>query len=298
MEDNDITTYRERFDLVEAEFFRINHDDTMIAEVYRVTQSSKQPQILKVCTRGEDYHRELYFLNHLASTLPVPHVLQVMEPEAGFNGAILMECLPGELLQTTDWSDALAYEIGSTLAQLHLNRTRNYGDLTKPHSLTPNPNIYFRKKFKEELNECAHHLPKEWIEQCRSYYDSNQHLLQSVDGPCMVHRDFRPGNMIICDGKLQGIIDWASARSGFAEQDFCSMEHRKWPRHPSHKRALLAGYASIRPVPNYHIVMPLLQLSRALAVVGFTVKSGTWNGDNARIHQFNRQFLDSFNFDS
>ena len=226
----------------------------------------------------------------------MPRVLQAIEPEAGVNGAILMECLPGDLLQTTDWNDALAFEICSTLAQLHLKQTRSYGDLTKPHSLTPNPKIYFGQKFEEELDECAHHLPKEWIEQCRCYYDSNQHLLQSVDGPCLVHRDFHPGNMIICDGKLQGIIDWASGRSGFAEQDFCSMEYKNWPRHPSHKRALLAGYASIRLVPDYDTVMPLLQLSRALAVVGFTVKSGTWNTNNARIYQFNRQFLDHFSF--
>ena len=73
------------------------------------------------------------------------------------------------------------------------------------------------------------------------YYESQQHLFDSVDGPCMIHRDFRPGNMIVHHGKLMGILDWASTRFGFAEQDFCSMEHRHWPGNPEHKHSLLAG---------------------------------------------------------
>jgi len=91
-----------------------------------------------------------------------------------------------------------------------------------------------------------------------------------------------------------GIIDWASARFGFAEQDFCSMEHRNWPRNPEHKQSLLEGYSSIRQVPNYKAIMPLLRLGRALAVIGFTVTNGTWKGKDQEIYQYNRRFLDKF----
>ncbi len=41
-----------------------------------------------------------------------------------------------------------------------------------------------------------------------------------MDGTCVVHRDYRPGNLIVHDGKLQGIIDWTGARTSFAEEDF------------------------------------------------------------------------------
>ncbi|MBS0272637.1 MAG: aminoglycoside phosphotransferase family protein [Proteobacteria bacterium] len=182
------------------------------------------------------------------------------------------------------------------LAHLHNNQTDGYGDLTKPKTLVREPNLYFNEKFQEELDECKGHLPENLIEKCNTYLDSYQNLLANVDGPCIVHRDFRPGNMIVWHGRLQGIIDWASARSGFAEQDFCSIEHFKWAPHSKYKKILLDGYSSIRPVPNYQPIMPLLQLGRALALIGYTFKSKTWNNGNSDLYTFNRQFLDSFHF--
>ena len=91
-------------------------------------------------------------------------------------------------------------------------------------------------------------------------------------GLALVHRDFRPGNLMIYDGKLEGIIDWSSGRAGFAEEDFCSLEHGEWTLDPDQKASFLAGYATIRPVPNYATIMPLLRLSKAIASIGFTVR--------------------------
>src|SRR5205085_798513 len=105
---------------------------------------------------------------------------------------------------------------------------------------------HFTIKFEEGFSECRDQLPKALLDQCRIYFDKHIKLMDSVDGPCMIHRDFRPGNLIVYDGKLQGIIDWASGRAGFAEEDFCPMEHGEWQLNPTHKKLFLAGYASIR----------------------------------------------------
>lgn len=205
-----------------------------------------------------------------------------------------MEYLPGTLLKMADFSDRLAYEMGSLLACIHLNRASGYGDLIQPESLNPDPRFHFTLKFEEGLDECSNHLPLQLIEQCRLYYDRNLNLLTSVDGPCIIHRDFRAGNVIVDNGKIQGIIDWSSGRASFAEDDFCPMEHGEWPSHPSSKKAFLSGYATIRPIPDYSTIMPFLRLNRAIATVGFTAKRGTWNGSNSRVYQFNRQFLEAF----
>ncbi|NBO23953.1 MAG: hypothetical protein EBU93_01745 [Chlamydiae bacterium] len=63
-----------------------------------------------------------------------------------------------------------------------------------------------------------------------------------------------------------------------------------------YKKAFLEGYSSIRPVPNYERVMPLLKIGRALAVIGFTVRSSTWNNKNHTLYRLNRDFLDHFAF--
>lgn len=289
-----IAYYSRRLHLQNAAFSRIEHEDAMIAVVYKIKHPDGRDLILKICPRAEDYRREVYFLTYLADRLPVPHVVQAIPPEGTASGAILMECLPGRLLKITDFSDALAFEVGAVLARLHLNPAAGYGDLTKPEQLTLDPRLYFTQKFDEELEECRPHLPKALIEHCQRYHDAQAHLLTSVDGPCIVHRDFRPGNLLIDQGKLQGIIDWAGARGGFAEQDFGSMEHGEWPIHAMTKKSFLGGYESIRPIPNYRAILKLLRLSKALGVIGFTVKQGTWENRDARIYQMNRAFLETF----
>ena len=291
--DNLITLYQQRLNIQSATFSRIDHDDAMVAIVYKVKLPPSTELILKICERPNDYLREVYFLKHFADTLPVPRIIQVVQPETNLHGAILMEHLPGRLLKTTDMNDTLAYEIGSNLARIHLNRTAGYGDLIQPHDLKSDPRIHFTLKFEEGFNECSNHLPKELIEQCRHYYDTHINLLKTSDGPCMTHRDFRAGNVIVYNGKIQGIIDWASARASFAEEDFCPLEHGEWPAHLTFKKAFLAGYASIRPVPDYSAMMPLLRLNRAFATIGFTVKRGTWKSCHACLYQYNRQFLET-----
>lgn len=292
--DNLITLYQQRLNLQDSTFSRIDHDDAMVAIVYKVTKPNGAQFILKICVRTNDYLREVYFLKHFVGTLPVPRIMQVVPPETGNSGAILMECLPGTLLKITDFTDALAYEMGSLLARIHLNRVEGYGDLIQPQDLSSDPRFHSTLKFQEGIEECSNHLPKSLIEQCLLYYDANLNLLSSVDGPCIIHRDFRAGNVIVDNGKIQGIIDWSSARASFGEDDFCPLEHGEWPSYPSSKKAFLSGYASIRPVPDYRAIMPFLRLNRAIATIGFTVKSGIWDNSNARLYELNRRFLDSF----
>lgn len=289
-----IKSYRRYFDLDEAVFSRIDHNDTMVSVTYKVELPSQKPVILKICRRDKDFHRELFFLNELAGCLPVPKIENAKVPDAGQGGAILMEFIEGDLLGNSDWTEKLACEIGEKLALLHSKCTDVYGECSKQTCHTQSVREYFEEKFFEELKECENHLPDKLVQDCKDFYLAHQYLLDSVDGPCMIHRDFRPGNMIAYNGKIAGIIDWASARFGFAEQDFCSIEHCGWPADPLHKQALLEGYSSIRPVPNYQPIMPLLRLGRALAVIGFTVNSRTWDNRDREIYQYNRQFLEKF----
>ena len=293
MESN-IAIYQKRLNLQDAHFSRIEHEEAIVAIVYKITRPNGSPLIVKICERLNDYLREVYFLKHFAGKLPVPRIIQVVEPEKNIPGAILMECLPGALLTKADLNPALAHEIGTLLAQIHLNRTSGFGDLIQSDSLTSDPRVHFSLKFEEGLTECSSHLPQALIDKCRSYYHDHIKLLGSVDGPCMIHRDFRPGNLIIHNGKLQGIIDWSSARSSFSEEDFCPLENGEWSSNPSIKTTFLAGYSTIHPVPDYINLMPFLKLCRTIATIGFTVKRGTWNTTSAKLYATNRRFLDAF----
>jgi len=286
--------YRKYLNLLDANFLLIEHEDAMVAAVYKVTCADGKTFILKECDRKNDYLREVYFLKQFAGKLPVPRIVQIVEPEVGVHGAILMEYLPGALLKGEDLTDQLAYEIGACLAKIHLNRVEGYGDLIQTDQLSSDPRVHFTLKFHEGIEECRPHLPGHLIEQATEYYERHVDTLTRVDGPCIIHRDFRPGNLIVKEGKLQGVIDWSSARGGFAEEDFCSLEAGEWRINDANKKAFLSGYSSIRKIPNYAKVMPLLRLSKAIATIGFTVKRGTWNNKDGTIYRFYRHWFENF----
>lgn len=290
---NPIAIYQQRLNLQSATFFRIDHDDAMVADVYKITHPNGTHLILKICSHTNHYLREFYFLNYFADKLPVPRIIQAIEPEANLPGAILMEYVPGTLLTIPTLSNALSYEMGSLLARIHTNRASGYGDLIDPNDLNPDPRPYFIEKFHHGFDECKNHLPKDLLDQSRHYLENHINLLDLADGPCITHRDFRPGNLIAHDGKVQGIIDWSSARASFAQEDFCSMEHGVWPINPASKEPFLAGYAAIRSIPDYKTIMPLLRLNKAIATIGFLVKRKTWNTNGKQLYQFNRHYLET-----
>jgi len=283
--DSIIDLYRQKLESPGCVFTRIEHEEAMVSEVYQVSEHL----ILKVCSRNGDFLREAFFLNRFASKLPVPRVVKLIEPEDGLDAAILMERIEGDLLRLEMIDEVLAQEIGTLLARIHLEQAEGYGDLTDPAHLSHDPRIPFRMKFEEGLAECKGHLPEMLLETCRSHFDKDIDLLTSADGPCVVHRDFRPGNLIVSEGKVRGIIDWSSARGGFAEEDFCPLEFGEWPE--GCKIPFLEGYASIRKVPDYKPLLPLLRLNRAVAAVGFTIKRGTWA--TSKLYQKNLVYLET-----
>lgn len=287
----DITDYQKKLGLQTASFSLIDHEDAIVATTYRVTQPNGEELILKVSEKDNHYLREFYFLKLLSNQLPVPHIVNTIPPEKGFCGAILMERLPGSLLTPSEMTKPLVHELGRSLALIHLNRFPGFGDPIQD-PLNNDPKKHFTFKFEEGLEECKAHLPSDLITSAQNYYDSHLDLLSSVDGPCAVHRDFRPGNLIIHDGKLKGVIDWAGARASFTEEDFCSIEHGDWLK--EHKDTFLSGYASIRQLPDYRPLIPFLRFNKAIATIGFLVKRETWNTTDKNLYQFNRQCLENF----
>ncbi len=275
-------------------FSKIDHDEAIIADVYKIESLGKPRFILKICDRPNDYTSEVYFLSYFKKQIQVPSIINTLSPSQETHGAILMEYLSGCLLKTSMITEEIAFQLGKSLAIIHSNKTDGFGYLHRDTKLESDPTSHIKDKFLESIDECKEHLPAELIMKSCNYLDKTLHLLEKVDGPCIIHRDFRPGNIIVENKRLRGIIDWSSARASFAEDDFCSIEHGEWKDFNHHKENFFQGYSSIRNIPAYHHLMPLLRLNRAIAVIGFTVKRNTWNSTDSRLYQGNRKFVDNF----
>ncbi len=70
------------------------------------------------------------------------------------------------------------------------------------------------------------------------------------DGPRALHMDFRPGNVLIWNGKITGLIDLESARGGSADMDFTKMKIYVWDRYPGTKDAFLSADRTVRSLPS------------------------------------------------
>lgn len=287
---NQIDQYRQILNLEGANFSLIEHVDAMVATVVKITKLDLTQYILKISERANDYHREVLFLRQFADKLPVPKIIQLIEPSKDIQGAILMEYIPGSLLKSEDLTEPLSYELGRCLAIIHQEFLSGFGDPVNG-KLTADPRTYFTFKFEEGLEECKSNLPADLFEQCRCFFNTNLPLISRVDGPCVAHRDFRPGNILVQDGKLKGIIDWAGARASFAEEDLFSIEHGEWSMNLNCKKAFLEGYASVRKVPDYQSLIPFLRLNKAIATIGFTVKQKTWDNSHSQLYQYNLKYL-------
>jgi len=280
-----------------ALFTKIDHDEGMVATVYKVLEDNSRSCVLKVCESPFDCANEVYFLRFFSKQILVPKIISTVPPGPENFGAVLMEYLPGDLLTPHTITKEIAFEIGKSLAIIHENKSNGFGYLNRNLDLSPDPTLHFKAKFEEGIDECKGHLPQDVILKSLNYFNDSLKLLEYVDGPGIIHRDFRPGNIIIHQNTLRGIIDWSSARSGFAEDDFCSIEHGEWGNFNGYKNVFLDGYRSVRAVPNYNAVVPLLRLNRAIAVIGFTVKRNTWNNIHERVYKFNRKYIDTFDFE-
>lgn len=58
-----IAQYKQLLDFQDSRFSFIEHEDAMVAVVYKVTVACGKEYVLKVCSRLGDYIRETYFLN-------------------------------------------------------------------------------------------------------------------------------------------------------------------------------------------------------------------------------------------
>lgn len=286
--------YKNRLGLHDAIFVPIVHADAIVAEVYKVILSDGTEYILKISEQSSHFFKEKYCLELLAGNPLVPKIINEVEPQDGVRGAILMSCLPGHTISLKEFSPELAYESGKFLAQLHQHKMPGFGDFTCLQTLQPSARVHFVRKYEKYFDACAALFDAEILQRCKAYFYEHLYLLDHVEGPVLVHRDFRPGNMLVQDGKLCGFIDFASSAASFIEEDFIALELLYWSVDATSKEFFLEGYKIVRELPDYTKIMPLLCLVRAFNVLDFVVRTNIHETRSVEIYEFNKKYIEQF----
>lgn len=278
---------------------QISHEDSLSSLVYRIT-TRHESCILKFSHNKDRWQREQYYLSTLRNTIPVPKILAILPPDEINSGVILMEELKGEVLKASKLTDDFAFTMGEILAKLHSVNVDFYGDLSK-RDLSKRERTYkgpiqaMQEYFERSFHESSHIVDKDLLMKCEKFVLYNLSKLSDVDGPHIIHRDYRPGNVVANEDQIVGIIDFENTLSSFAEEDFAQMDVLVWKKYPTTKAAFLEGYSTIRALPQLlDEVLPLMRVLKALGAIGFTHERKSWQSKHNYIFTENVEFLTNF----
>ncbi|MEC9489106.1 MAG: aminoglycoside phosphotransferase family protein [Halanaerobium sp.] len=243
------------------------------SEVFFLRTHCGTPVILKIPYSHIKLEREYQVLRMLADSLPVPKILNYWEGSGDIPGALLLSFINGRPVEGYV-NPSLAYQLGELLAKVHSIdmplfhlEKRTFTDWWEGIELA----------FSRYLAECEQILDKDEIERYSLLFTKFKKTSPPADGPCLVHMDFRPGNILIRDNRIQGLIDFESSRGGSADVDFTKMKLYVWDRYENSRQHFLAGYKTIRPVPAIERSLPFYLFYNALGGVAWCIRRGQLN---------------------
>jgi hypothetical protein len=161
----------------------------------------------------EHYVLEHYVMELVKNLVPVPKELFRGE------GCAVYSFLPGQPLHAVP---ECAGEAAKALVKIMSVSFEAPGQLRPDGSISQWP-FEGLKGFIEkmiDIDAVSHWLGNRTIDQLRSLVDKESNMIQELDNEHqLVHGDFNPGNILIHDGKVSGILDWEYAHSGTPYMD-------------------------------------------------------------------------------
>ncbi|WDQ31353.1 phosphotransferase [Paenibacillus marchantiae] len=208
-------------------------------------------------------------LEILKDVIPVPKVLDIWYGDESNTGALLLSAIQG-VPCSENMDEKLSFQMGVYHAMLHEVKTPGYGyHSTDGFNILDQNNwrLHIKNNFEKWKEPCKELLEPALYERCILHFDGVFSALPDPDGPCLVHMDFRPGNILVNGNKVTGIIDFESARGGSSEIDFTKINRYIWEVNPRTKSPYFEGYQTIRNMLNLEIVLPFYNFYDAFSAV-------------------------------
>lgn len=251
-----------------------NVPESFSSEVYSLLLKNGEKVILKIPYNKSKLLREYKMLELLKDKLPVPKVLDYFEGNENLKGALLLSYIDGNPI-TGEINKKLAYDMGELLARLHKVPMKYY-QLTEDNTNDWWTSIKIR--FEEWSKECENGMPSDMLNKCISIFEKMYKELPSPDGPCVIHFDYRPGNILTRDNKIKGLIDFESSRGGSSDIDFTKSKLYVWDKYIGTKEEFLNGYKSIRALPDIEKTLPFYLFYNSFGGVAWCVRRNELNG--------------------
>ena len=128
----------------------------------------------------------------------------------------------------------LLARLGSAMARMHRTPAESFDGMESWHGLLiGNADRYVAAIGADDA---------ELAERARTLLGRHLAEVPSSREPCLVHFDLRPGNVLVRDGRLVGIIDFEACRGGHPSMDFFKLWQQVDPHLPGALSDILRGY--------------------------------------------------------
>lgn len=246
-----------------------NVPESFSSQVYKLNLTNGETVYAKVPYNRDKLYREYRMLEMLREVLPVPKVLDFWSGDDLISGALLLSEMKG-IPCTGAINDELAFQMGVFHAKLHETKMPGYGAEGLDGFQFSNQNnwrLYIKNNFEKYKEPAKEVLERKLFEKCMNHFESAFSVLPQPDGPCVVHMDFRPGNILINNNAVVGIIDFESARGGSSEIDFTKINRYVWEVNPQSKTPYTEGYSTVRPMIDLETILPFYDFYDAFSAV-------------------------------
>lgn len=243
------------------------------SSVYKIRLIDHRIVYIKIPYSKAKLELEYTVLKRLRHELPVPEILDYWEGNEDVTGALLLSAINGvpirEQVDTT-----LAYDIGVHHAMLHSIVPNEQDDKSAVSNEYGQWFEFIRRQFYSFAEDVKEVIDPRVYERSLKHFDRQLNLLPSPDGPSFIHMDFRPGNILVHENQVAGIIDFESVRIGATEMDFTKINRDIFMKFPGTRDAFQKGYESIRPLIDLEEVLPFYRFTDAFNSIGWCKRRG------------------------
>ncbi|WP_160687724.1 aminoglycoside phosphotransferase family protein [Clostridium sp. C2-6-12] len=277
------------YDIFELDVKRVDTvTESNSSNVYILTLEGGKKVVLKIPFNSEKFEREKKALELLSGKVSVPKVIKYYNGDSLIPGALLISYINGTPL-AGNVTEELAYQMGIMLARIHNIHLKKYGKIEtegekdKQSVYLDNLKIMYTKNkvFCEKVMD-----PKK-LSICDEIFNYYHEKLPILGEPCLLHSDYRMGNILVNGSEVVGIIDFEVANGGVADEDFSILENEVFNVYAGTRESFLEGYKSIKQLPDLDNTLPFYKFLTAFTRIGWCIKRSKTN--ESFYFEFNNQ---------
>ncbi|WJY27534.1 MULTISPECIES: phosphotransferase family protein [Sporosarcina] len=248
-------------------------DDSHSSTVYKCRLRTGEQVYLKIPYTKVKYDRELAAYKVLKDQVSIPDMLDFWPGDEECPGAFILSELKGRPLANTD-SPAVAFQVGVLHAAMHEVRPPADMELAGIDNEYPGWPDFVERQFTSFAEDVKELLDGTLYNQSMETFERMKRELPPPDGPCFLHMDFRPANIIVDGDRVSGVIDFESVRFGATEIDFTKLYRDFLSFDTSLYQSYQEGYTSVRPLMDLEAVLPFYQFTDAFNSIGWCARRG------------------------